>query len=262
METGELQQICLDIVKDIDRVCTKYDIRYSLCGGSVIGAHLYEGFIPWDDDIDLMMTREHYERFLEIYPKEAPPQYHLRHFRTDGAENLPALFARVEDTRTSVKEEIAGSVRESRVFVDITVFDAVPCRAYHFFAHLYSGFIYTYLYRKNGMIPSTGWKKALFERLPEIPDDEKLVIKYQKLDRFLQRVNSKKSRYCAELLSAAYSGILYEKRIFRSYRRIHFNNCRLMIVSDYMDYLYMRYGRREFFKEMPEEERQKQHIQL
>ncbi|MBQ4417898.1 MAG: LicD family protein, partial [Butyrivibrio sp.] len=54
----EIRHRCLAIAKDIDRVCTKYGIRYSLCGGSVIGAHLYRGFIPWDDDIDLMMTRE------------------------------------------------------------------------------------------------------------------------------------------------------------------------------------------------------------
>ena len=71
MEIKKIQQCCLEIVKDIDRVCRKHGIRYSLCGGSVIGAHLYQGFIRWDDDIALMMTRVIYDRFLSVYPKYA-----------------------------------------------------------------------------------------------------------------------------------------------------------------------------------------------
>ena len=262
MESEDIKRICLDIVKDIDRVCTENNIRYSLCGGTVIGAYLYHGFIPWDDDIDLMMTRENYRRFLKIYPKQAGPHYHLRHFSTDGVENLPALFARVEDTRTSVTEDIAGSVRDSRVFVDITVFDGVPNKLYHKLAHLYAGYIYTYLYRKNGMIPGTGWKRRIVRCLPDIKDDSVLKKKYRALDRILGKFSVKKSRYCAELLSAAYSGILYESRIFKHYTRVPFEGLDLMIVKDFKDYLFMRYGKREFAMELPEDEKQQRHIRI
>ena len=62
----QVQKCCLGIVDDIDRVCRKNGISYSLCGGSVIGAMVYGGYIPWDDDIDLMMTRENYDRFVRI----------------------------------------------------------------------------------------------------------------------------------------------------------------------------------------------------
>ena len=257
---NEIQKICLDIQKDIDRVCKKYEIAYSLCGGSVIGALLYEGFIPWDDDIDLMMTRENYDRFLKIYPKKASAAYHLRHFRTDGVDNLPALFARVEDTRTSFTEEIAGSIRKGHVFVDITVFDTVPGKLYHHLAHQYAGFVYTYLYRKNGMTPGTKWKKTLFKVLPALPDESKILKKYKRLDRFLAGTSGKKAKYRAELLSAAYAGILYESRIFDNYIRIPFEDEQFMIVEKYMDYLFMRYGRREFTKTIPEEERQHPHL--
>ena len=62
-----VQKDCLEIMIDIDKVCRENNIDYSLCGGSVIGAMLYNGFIPWDDDIDIMMTRKNYEKFLKLY---------------------------------------------------------------------------------------------------------------------------------------------------------------------------------------------------
>ena len=260
LKPEEIKTRCLAIAKDIDRVCTKYKIDYSLCGGSVIGAHLYQGFIPWDDDIDLMMTRENYDRFLRAYKKKGNPAYHLRHFLTDGTDNVPALFARVEDTGTAVTEVIAGSKRESRVFVDITVFDGVPNRLYHKLAFFYAGYVYTMLYRKNGMTPGTGWKNMLYRMLPAVKDDETLLKRYKTLDAFLRKRKGKQDRYCAELLSAAYSRILYERRMFDRYKRVPFEDCSLPVIEDYMDYLYTRYGKREFKKDLPEEERQVSHI--
>ena len=59
----EIQLECLKILDITHRICVENAIQYSLCGGSVVGAHLYKGCLPWDDDIDIMMTRENYNRF-------------------------------------------------------------------------------------------------------------------------------------------------------------------------------------------------------
>lgn len=258
--TPVIQRLCLDIALDIDRVCRENRIRYSLCAGSVIGAMLYGGFIPWDDDIDLMMTRQDYDRFLRIYPKKCARRYHLHHYSTDGADNLPALFARVEDTETRTTEEIARGVREGRVFVDITVFDQVPNAFVYRMLRYYAGFEYTYLYRMNGMTPGTPWKRRMMSLLPENVSPASLVRRYSRLEGVCRRNSRSGSKYCAELLSAAYSGILYESRIFDTYTDIDFEKHALMIVRDYRDYLQMRYGRTEFSKEVPEEQRQQSHI--
>lgn len=52
-----IQIKCIEILNIVDQICRKHHIQYSLCGESVVGAHLYQGCLPWDDDVDLMMTR-------------------------------------------------------------------------------------------------------------------------------------------------------------------------------------------------------------
>lgn len=65
-ELRELQLKCLEILDIVVKICTEHNIKYSLCGGSVVGAHLYKGFLPWDDDIDIMMTRDNYNKCKRI----------------------------------------------------------------------------------------------------------------------------------------------------------------------------------------------------
>ena len=77
-ELRDLQMLLLDIYQEILRVCEKHSLTILLSGGSALGAVRHKGFIPWDDDMDLMMLRPDYERFVEIFRIEANKNYRLK----------------------------------------------------------------------------------------------------------------------------------------------------------------------------------------
>jgi lipopolysaccharide cholinephosphotransferase len=257
----KIQESCLEILRDIDRVCRQFHIQYSLCGGSVIGYHLYQGFIPWDDDIDLMMTRDQYDRFLKLYPEHGSPRYRLLHYDRLGSPDVPTLFSRVEDMEEDITETIAGSTRQGHVFIDITVFDMVPSGIHQKWIRLHTSYAYTMLYRRNGMVPGTLWKRALYKCIPSDRKESSILDLYRRTEELCRKSSQRHpgGPYCAELLSAAYGGILYKASVFDKYRNVVFSGVRTRINADYRNYLYMRYGKREFTRDIPESEK-RQHI--
>ena len=64
-ELKKLQNVCLELACEVDRVCRKNNIEYTLEGGTLIGAVREHGFIAWDDDVDISMSRKEYEKFFE-----------------------------------------------------------------------------------------------------------------------------------------------------------------------------------------------------
>ena len=64
---SEIKSVALDILKDVAHFCDTHDIRYVLAYGTMLGAVRHKGFIPWDDDIDIMMPRDDYNRFIKLY---------------------------------------------------------------------------------------------------------------------------------------------------------------------------------------------------
>jgi len=72
----------LEQLRDITAVCKKHNISYNMMCGSLLGAVRHKGFIPWDDDVDLLMTREEFQKFREIYPKECDKRFELTYLDT------------------------------------------------------------------------------------------------------------------------------------------------------------------------------------
>lgn len=68
-ELQHLQKVILMIAKDVDKLCKENNIEYYLLGGSCIGAIRHQGFIPWDDDLDIILTRDNYGKFLDVCEK-------------------------------------------------------------------------------------------------------------------------------------------------------------------------------------------------
>lgn len=124
-ELKKLHQIELKILQEIIRICTEHDITYFTVGGTTLGALRHNGFIPWDDDIDIGMMRDDYERFLSIAPQALQDGFTLQHFKTDS--NTPTYFAKVRKDGTEFIEKHSKNVlMHQGVFIDIMPYDAVP----------------------------------------------------------------------------------------------------------------------------------------
>jgi len=93
----ESKQIMVKTLESIDKCCRDNNIKYSLCWGTMIGAIRHHGFIPWDDDIDIMMPREDYNRFLNIYND---PEYGV--YTPKVSKKYIYLLTKIYDKRTCV----------------------------------------------------------------------------------------------------------------------------------------------------------------
>ena len=112
----------LEIAKEIKRVCEDCGIEYWLDSGTLLGAVRHKGFIPWDDDLDIGMKRDDYERFLELAPQRLNPQFHLQQWETDPGYGL--CFAKIRKAGTVyIENKTQRSSAENGIFVDIFPYD-------------------------------------------------------------------------------------------------------------------------------------------
>lgn len=120
-----LQTIELDMLKQFVEICNRLELEYFLVCGSALGAVKYRGFIPWDDDIDVAMPREDYQRFLRKAPSLLPDYVFLQNFRTDP--EFPHIFSKLRDSRTTfIEAGVAHRKIHHGVYIDIFPLDGYP----------------------------------------------------------------------------------------------------------------------------------------
>jgi len=128
----EIKDYLLNILKEFDNFCKKHKLSYFLGGGTLLGAIRHEGFIPWDDDIDVMMNRTDYEKLLKLYPikesKNSPYEIQDHHIK----EGYFIPFARLVDTRVIVDYPDQSIYLKGKyqhlynLYIDIFPIDGVP----------------------------------------------------------------------------------------------------------------------------------------
>ena len=142
-ERERLRKCLFSIYKDIALVCSKYGLCFMLGGGSVLGAVRHKGFIPWDDDIDLMMPREDYMKFISVFNKELGNKYDLFYpFSNEGNFQYFVQVSRKDTILTKVNE-----LKKMGVLIDITPIDYAPNSRYlsrliHFLVQILRSIMY------------------------------------------------------------------------------------------------------------------------
>ena len=252
----ETQQEILDVIHDF---CVHHNIRYSLAYGTLLGAVRHQSFIPWDDDLDVMMLREDYERFLALWETSGPQGYLLETDRT--TDDYVNNFAKIrKDHTTFIQYEGERSEKHHKgIFVDIFPLDR--CAGGFVSPKIqYLLFALNLLYNRGYTSGRGGWMgKAERLLLKIVPKSA-----YRRLSLFYGRLSrSWNTNRMAELVSPCTFQDLrrfYPSNLFDEFTELPFHGKKYCAVKQYDTFLKIRYG--DYMQLPPEEERVWKHRPL
>ncbi|MDD7382690.1 MAG: LicD family protein [Bacillales bacterium] len=151
----ELKEIELNMLIKLDKFFKENNINYALDSGTLLGAVRHKGFIPWDDDIDLIVPRKDYNRLIELMKKNPPQGLKLINYET--YDYYPYFFAKIISTDTTLTEDRFKHLEPIGVFIDIFPLDCVPNGKIHslwykFRFNWYSFLVSVLSYGKKNML--------------------------------------------------------------------------------------------------------------
>ncbi len=117
----KLKVVLLELLHEFDRVCKKHNIPYVVFCGTALGAVRHKGFIPWDDDLDVSMLREDYERFLKVAPEELQEKYYLQ---AEFSKHWNMHFSKLRKNNTTFLEKFHPKDKKMHQGIYIDIF---PC---------------------------------------------------------------------------------------------------------------------------------------
>ncbi len=250
-----LQLIELDLLMEVDRICKKCDIHYTIIAGTLLGAVRHQGFIPWDDDADVGLLREEYEKFCKACETELnPAKYYFQDNR-----NTPGYrwgYGKLRRKNTLFLREYQEHMPyEQGVFIDIFPMDGIPdnylLRSIHNF-HCFC--IRKILWSEVGKIASTSkWLRVWYSLLSKVP--EKMIFKHY--SGFIQKSNKKETGLVRMLLFPSPSKEYgYHREWYIQGEDILFEGVILQGMRNSEDYLKFTYGN---YLQLPPVENRKVH---
>lgn len=242
------EQELLDVVHDI---CKKKHIRYSLFYGTLIGAVRHKGFIPWDDDIDLVMPRIEYERFIRVWKKNPPEGYILQDYR--NISDYPNNFLKIRKDNTTFLQfwSEKDSSYHKGIFIDIFPADRVaPSKVTKLIQYFASAInlLYTREF-PSGNKGIIGFAEKVFLKIPKkyhrkmLFDSERIITRW--------RDRSDLPYYCGCTIRECKKYFPHD--IFDRMKHIEFNGKKYFCVSDADKVLHIQYG--DYMQMPPVEER-------
>lgn len=267
MENIELlHKVDLNIVKEVIKVCDDNNLIYYMSGGTLLGAVRHQGFIPWDDDIDLAMPRDDYEKFLEIAPDLLPEYLQIINYRTDKSYHY--YITRVRNINTKVVEiRIDDESKYTNASIDIFPLDGTPnyvwLRNLYFLRIMYHRAIMSLCY-KNSIDRSRKREicEKIFLNFMEKLPIEKIFDPYKqkcKIDKLMRKYKVENSNNIGCLMGAYRTKQIVPKSYFGHGAMYAFEDIQLRGPEKYDDYLRQMYGD---YLELPPEKSRKIHFRI
>lgn len=243
----EKKTIQLEMLKEIDAFCRIHNIKYSLAFGTLLGAIRHKGFIPWDDDVDIMMPLPDMLKFRDEFHSET-----MKYYDIDTDTQFRYAFARIADTRTYSQ---AGLIYQSYgVCIDLYTVVSVPdsYEEQHFFYHK--------AVQLEKISDFWGkWRSRAIRYLPikTIPFYRRAVRRFTEHLRYSLQYGETKSFYIIAGPICLYPKMSYNTDLFNNTVDVEFEGNKFKAISNYDMYLTLRYG--DYMTPPPESQRRPYH---
>ena len=246
----QLQLYELNLVKTFAGICEKHNLRYYLIGGTMLGAVRHQGFIPWDDDVDIGMPRKDYKKFLEVASVEIPGYMEVLNYKT--TPDYLRYFSRLVDRRVKIYNDSNTETLIENAWIDIFPMDGLPDNPlrrkvrftllsaqrvmYHFscFEQMVNLMrpgrpLYQRILIKIGQVTKLGRRK-----------DTKKIL--DKLDHNLQKFDFDESMYVMNFFGAYVFKEIIPRKWLGTEGRYQFEDVKLCGAEEYDIYLKNFYG--------------------
>ena len=251
------KKISLELLAYFDKVCREHDIKYSLTGGTLLGAVRHSAFIPWDDDVDVFLARPEYEKLEKAFDNEGK-RFVFANRNTQKKFNF--VYSRILDTKTLITESPNTRNAGAGLFLDICVVDGLPNN--RLLRKIHMLYMRALVRCCRATIHNTD--KA-YHRRGRLFVMMKSIIRAltthqfwnRRMEKAMNRFSFEKSKFVGNFTSQYGNREMLHKEAFDSYYDIWFEGHKYMICQGYQEYLQRIYGSN--YMALPPKSKQKGH---
>ena len=250
---NEIQFLLLNIAKAFRDICDRHGIPYVMLGGTMLGAVRHQGFIPWDDDMDFAVPREHYNLLIALLERELPGEYKCLTYR--NCEQIKYPFIKIVDTRTCIDDPRLNCPLEEKIGLNVDVFPLDVCEVNSMNVKwvLLLIKLQTILFVESAEDSKCrAFLRQLLQRL--VPFGKNY------LQRLIERrlCKNQKGEYVGNILGRWKQKEIFKSNIYHSIADYRFEGITLKGVADYHTYLTQMYGD---YMTLPPEDKRVAHVE-